>query len=530
MPVPTRLANDGWWLCDRPSVALVSNISLQPGSVDMTDFTTPASGALRKSAFAVKPAAALALAALADWLFYGERVGISAVAFAVALVVASLLANFTTLNRRQLLPAGIIVLAGLVPVVEEFNPASLAFLALALGVGLQLVTHQKLVGLGERAAGLCDLYLIGPFRLLRDMAGTFDRPALTSGVIVWFIPVVFGGIFAFLFASANPLLEKWIRLINLSALVSYLSFGRVLFWAVTLSAVWPFIHVWWRSRIEATSDGAGAAAPEQEVQSTGADFFGVGTILRSLVLFNLLFAVQTVLDMIYLWGNVALPADISYASYAHRGAYPLILTALLAAAFVLAAMKPGGAAERSKVIRPLVYLWVAQNVLLVASSILRLDLYVQIYLLTWWRVAAFIWMGLVACGLLLIVARIALNRSDEWLIRANLITLTATLYICSLINVAAVIADYNVSHSREVSGKGAAVDMDYLISLGPQALPAIDKAFAPRGWSDLSLVSRRDSLVEQQRKDMPSWRAWGFRSWRLQRALDIRQSSTTSSQ
>ena len=33
-------------------------------------------------------------------------------------------------------------------------------------------------------------------------------------------------------------------------------------------------------------------------------------------------------------------------------------------------------------IRPLVYLWVAQNVLLVASSILRLDLYVQIYLLT----------------------------------------------------------------------------------------------------------------------------------------------------
>jgi len=64
------------------------------------------------------------------------------------------------------------------------------------------------------------------------------------------------------------------------------------------------------------------------------------------------------------------------------------------------------------------------------------------------------------------------------------------------------------------------------MSLGPQALPAIDKAFAPRGWSDLNLVSRRDCLVEQQRKDMASWRAWGFRSWRLQRALDARQNST----
>ena len=229
--------------------------------------------------------------------------------------------------------------------------------------------------------------------------------------------------------------------------------GAVL--GVALSLVWPFIHVRWRRKSEVPADLAVAAAPSAgRSQFTNVDFFGVATILRSLILFNLLFAVQTVLDVIYLWGNATLPADISYAAYAHRGAYPLIVTALLAAGFVLIAMRPGGPAEQSKVIRPLVYLWVAQNVLLVASSILRLDLYVQIYLLTWWRVAAFIWMLLVAFGLLLIVARIALNRSNEWLIRANLITLTATLYICSLVNFAAIIADYNVDHSREVAGKG----------------------------------------------------------------------------
>ncbi len=496
----------------------------------MTDFSTPASdaSAIGDSAFPVKSAMALALAALADWLFYGERVGISAVAFSIALIVGSLLANFTTLDRKRLLPAGILVLAGLVPAIEEFNPASLAFISLALGIGLQLTTHHKVTGLGERAAALCDLYLIGPFRFLRDAAGTFNLPALTSGAVVWFIPVALGSIFAFLFVSANPLLEKWVRLINPSAAGSYLSVGRALFWLAALSAVWPFLHVWWRNKIDVAADVAEVVAPEQEEQSAGADFFGLATILRSLVLFNLLFAVQTALDVVYLWGDVSLPADISYASYAHRGAYPLILTALLAAAFVLAAMKPGGAAERSTVIRPLVYLWVGQNVLLVASSILRLDLYVQTYLLTWWRIAAFVWMGLVAVGLLLIVARTVLNRPDEWLIRANLITLTATLYICSLTNFAAVIADYNVSHSREVSGKGVTLDVNYLISLGPQALSAIDRAFAPRGWSDLSLVSRRDCLVEQQRKDMASWRAWGFRSWRLQRTLDAQQTSSTT--
>jgi Domain of unknown function (DUF4173) len=187
-------------------------------------------------------------------------------------------------------------------------------------------------------------------------------------------------------------------------------------------------------------------------------------------------------------------------------------------------MRPGGPAEQSKVIRPLVYLWVAQNVLLVLSSILRLDLYVQIYLLTWLRVAAFIWMALVALGLVLIVARIALNRSNGWLIRANLIALAVTLYICSLVNFAAIIADYNVSHSREAGGKGVWTDMSYLLSLGPQALPAIDRAIALRGL-DPTLVSRHGCLVEQQRREVASWRSWGFRSWRLQRFLNTQQKS-----
>ena len=104
----------------------------------MTDFTTPASntGSIQDNAFPVKPAVAVALAALADWLFYSERIGISAVVFAMALACGSLLANFTRLNRRNVVPAGILVLAGLVPAVEEFNVVSLFFIALALGVSL----------------------------------------------------------------------------------------------------------------------------------------------------------------------------------------------------------------------------------------------------------------------------------------------------------------------------------------------------------------------------------------------------------
>src|SRR5829696_5860159 len=250
MPVPTRLANDGWWLCERPTTALVCNSLLQTGSSIMADFTAPASnaGAVQDGTFPVKAAIVLALAALAVWLFYGHGIGISAAIFAVAVACGALLANLATLNRKQVLPAGALLLVALLPAIEEFNIASLAFMVLALGVGLLLTTNRDRHGLGERAAALCDLYLIGPFRFFRDAVGAFNLPALKTGFVVWFVPIVLSGIFVFLLASANPLLEKWIRMLNPGNTASYVSLGRVLFWTVALSIVWPFIHVRWSGK------------------------------------------------------------------------------------------------------------------------------------------------------------------------------------------------------------------------------------------------------------------------------------------
>ena len=54
----------------------------------------------------------------------------------------------------------------------------------------------------------------------------------------------------FLLVSANPLLEKWVSLLNPGNTASYVSLGRVLFWAVALSIVWPFIHVRWSGKRE----------------------------------------------------------------------------------------------------------------------------------------------------------------------------------------------------------------------------------------------------------------------------------------
>jgi hypothetical protein len=302
----------------------------------------------------------------------------------------------------------------------------------------------------------------------------------------------------------------------------------VLFWLAAIAVIWPFVCMSRRALGEAKE-----LLPDVEASDTTFPLppvFGEAAVMRSLVLFNLLFAVQTVMDIGYLWGGAALPDGMTYADYAHRGAYPLILAALLAAAFVVAAMRPGSAAERAPRMRVLVFLWIAQTVLLVVSSILRLDLYVAAYSLTYLRVAAFVWMLLVAIGLLLIVARIVLYRSNMWLVAANLSALALVVYVCAFVNVPYVIASYNVAHSREMGGGGVALDLNYVLGLGPQAIPAIDRYIATRpgtvAWPPT--VARRDALASSYRRDMSNWRAWNFRGWRLDRYLVDNPSATAA--
>ena len=198
-------------------------------------------------------------------------------------------------------------------------------------------------------------------------------------VIVWLVPVVLSAVFLLLFVSANPLIEYLFIRVDLRALLQHLSISRIGFWLLAATFVWPFIVIVRRSTLGAAAQfAARTIAREVKPVSLPDTVFGQAAILRSLIVFNILFAVQTVLDALYLWGGVALPDAMSYASYAHRGAYPLIATAILAAAFVIAAMRPGSASEKSPLIRALVFIWVGQNVLLVVSALLRLDLYIEL--------------------------------------------------------------------------------------------------------------------------------------------------------
>ena len=122
----------------------------------MTNLAQPESAfaPMRTNIHFIRVAAALALAALADWLFYDEYVGISLVIFAIALAACSLATNQSTLERRRLLAAALIFVAGLVPAIEDLNALSFGFVLLALGVAAAMLTNPGFDSLADRARAL----------------------------------------------------------------------------------------------------------------------------------------------------------------------------------------------------------------------------------------------------------------------------------------------------------------------------------------------------------------------------------------
>ena len=453
----------------------------------------------------------LTLVPLADLLIWQVSTPrLALVMFAISLTAAAQFLAGPGIGRRAVCMAwgglGIAVL----PLVEEVQFLSVLFaLAGLIHAAGWCVAGSDAAWAQAIRAGL-RLFRQGAIRIFLDLFGfgqaaSERRTSRATVVRNWALPVGLGGLFVLLLLGANPVLDRWLQSFAHWSPQLDLHLTRIWFWLGMGGLIWPFL------RLDVLRPRLLASARSLRPIQLPEILLNPGSVLRALLTFNLIFALQTGLDLTYLWGGVSLPAGMSFATYAHRGAYPLLATALLAGGFALVAQPflPG-----RPLLRGLLYAWVAQNILLVASSILRLDLYVDAYGLTRLRFAAFIWMGLVVTGLVLMVWQIARGKAVGWLFaRAGLLGL-GTVYICCFINVAGLIARHNLARPDH------SFDIYYLCSLGDGAIPALAQAKATTGQT----ICLDTALTIKAPQDL---REWGYRNTRLRNSLAAMAARTT---
>lgn len=469
--VPPSLAMDGWWLS---------------GDIGRPPPATSPSGTARR----IPPALALlALIALGDYLFWDRDLGLSVVVFALA---TFLIAATDRMPGKALFKPLALLILGALPALDYVQALSLAFLIGALILSLVWVRapHADLHHILPNGFGFCARF---PRRILSLPRAVINWPSSAHDPASdiknhlrlwgrnWAFPLGGALVFAALLIKANPVFEH--LLTPDLELDNFLP--RLMLWLGLAFLVWPFLETAPLSR-------------RQTLRRPALPSLGLNrdSVWRALIVFNLLIAVQTGLDLSILVGGADLPTGMSHATYAHRGAYPLLATALLAGCFALIA-RPF--LDENRFLRPLMVLWLVQNVALCGAALLRLDLYVDAYGLTYLRLHAQIWMLVVACCLAFAIWQVAFRRSNSWLMARAATLGLAVLYGASFVNFAHIIAARNLTMAEP--------DYYYICSLGPMTgITGAELDPLPYGPAALCGTTTDTDLY---------WQEWGFRKWRM---------------
>ena len=444
---------------------------------------------LRRS-YGLLVTATLLTVAAADFFFYGHMIGWTTAAFALILLIFLALRD-----SRFLQPAGgkIVLLSALgllFALIEQPTWFNIAYIILCLGALGIINTFGWQRDFPEWARRWGHLLATGWMRLFSDNS-VFIRCLARYGIP----PSVARNIFAWTLYRA-----------------------RAKRWSASRYAAAPVA----RPTLSSSTTTVIHPAP-----LAGSRNISAALVVRCLILFNLVFLVENVLDVRFLGHKeLLLPTGIEYKEYVRRGAYPLVAAALMAGAFVLVTFRSRSQTERSRWARRLVYLWIAQTIFLTATAAWRLMQYVELSELTRLRVASTIWFALVALGLVFIIWRIAATKTNRWLLNVNALTAVLVLYPCCFINFDGMIADFNINHCREGGGTGSALDIEYFRNLGTTSLAHFEE-IRPKIGLEPGTAWRIDQaravsidLHDQLAREQSDWRAWTLRRARAVKAVE----------
>lgn len=473
---------------------------------------------------------ATACTGLADWLFYGHPVGWTLGVFGMLSCAGVVLLGDVRVNTLPPVVLGGCFVGLCLRALIDPDPFTV-FLGVVIWIAFTLTlrggwTWGLTCWIGRGILFFCGFVksyaLAACFLMLLPFSPILALLRIRR-LRAWLIPLLLGLVFLGLFALANPVIAFALTsvreaLARLCAhMPSFVSVPRLFFWLTAGAWLWTLLRHRTRESDDTPESAACACVPRCEGLLTKE------VIRNALVVFNALFALQTASDLWYLWGEGTLPQGMTYAGYAHRGAYPLVVTALLASAFVLVTFRDGSAAAELRSTRRLVYAWLIQNVFLVVSAGWRLWLYVGVFSLSRLRLAAGVWMALVACGLVWIFAKIVTRRPNLWLIKANAVTALAVLMAYAFWTPKMYIADFNVRHCRETGHPTAQpIDLRYLSSLGYDALPALvrlerELRGQPLAKSVRPVINRLSKVLHVRLDD---WRGLTVKRWYLRVHLE----------
>ncbi|MEU9320366.1 DUF4153 domain-containing protein [Streptomyces sp. NPDC048295] len=462
---------------------------------------------LRPATPAAVPGATLCcviVTAILSGLLLGDGLGLNALIVAVPAALGAFFAARTT--GRRLRPwTGVWAVGGLallaVPALRDAGwPVFLAVVsAVALG-SLALHGSRSWLGVFLGSLGLfsavADGLAWGGRGVRARMSGSRGRlgGVLRSAAVAVVLLIVFGALFASADAAFADVLGSLMPDVSVSG------------------SPWRFL-LFLTGLVGALAAAYAAAAPVRWDGITVRRGKPRGRLewALPLVVLNLLFAVFIAVQLTVLLGGydkVMAETDLSYSAYARQGFWQLLWATLLTLLVIALALRwaPRGRGSDRTLVRTVLGVLCLLTLIVVASALRRMDLYVDAYGLTRLRIsvaAVELWLGVV---LVLIMAAGVFGA--RLLPRAVAASAAVGVLAFGLASPDGLIAEQNVQRYRA----DHSIDIDYLRGLSADAVPALDTLPEP-----LRSCALRDIERSLRSDDAP----WYATSWGEARARDI---------
>ncbi|MEU0357097.1 DUF4153 domain-containing protein [Streptomyces cyaneofuscatus] len=231
-----------------------------------------------------------------------------------------------------------------------------------------------------------------------------------------------------------------------------------------------------------------------------------------LIVLDLLFAAFITLQLVVLLGGydkVREKTGLDHAEYARQGFWQLLWATLLTLVVIALALRwaPRGGSRDRTLVRAVLGTLCVLTLVVVASALRRMDLYVAEYGLTRLRIsvaAMELWLGVVF--VLILAAGVF---GARFLPRAIAVSAAAAVLAFGALSPDAVVAGQNVQRFED---DRTSIDIDYLKGLSADAVPALDRLPEPQRSCALRVIQS-----DLRGSDSP----WYATSWGEARAKEI---------
>lgn len=318
-----------------------------------------------------------------------------------------------------------------------------------------------------------------------------------------------------LLASADDVFRQFVdRIPNLFQDMSLNEFVPRLI-TVTVVTCLVFSYLWSLFRSKRRLDEAVSDTVSQQKSRA---FLDPITVTTMLVVIDLLYAFFIVIQFSYLFGSLryGLPQDFTYAQYARKGFFELVVITLINLSILLGNMnyiKLSGS-KFDKAVKILNTILVFSTFIMLLSAHFRMSLYEAVYGFTYLRVLTHAFMGYLF--ILFVATLVKIWYKAIHLLKFYLVISLVAYTLLNYINVDNIIVKNNI----ERYNKGNPIDILYLTTLSYDAVPKLVDFV--NSTSDQVLANQLEKGLKHKKQELEKveqWQSFNISMYRARKVL-----------